>query len=606
MGEAEISKEKPRPNASQILSLPKTSFKMSDDPWGTDANNNDDAWGGGGGFGDSGDSKPKSKGCFNCGQEGHMSRECTEPKKERKEGGGGGSGCRKCGEEGHFARECPKEGGDACRRCGEEGHFAKDCEKPMETRTIKKEDGTEAEIYVPKETEEGQLFDSAISSGINFDKFDSIEVKVSGENPPGPIKTFQDAPLRQLLKDNVEKSGCKKPTPIQKYAIPIIQGKRDLMGCAQTGSGKTAAFLLPILHNLMEDAADAHAGECPQKPQAIIVAPTRELCTQIYDEARKFASTSFLRICQVYVGTSTGFQLQNIFRGCNLLVCTVGRLMGFVDQGKISFEDVRFLVMDEADRMLDMGFAPEMTRIVSNANMPEKGVRQTLMFSATFPQEVQETANEFLNNHLFLTVGIVGGASSDVTQTVIEVAKFDKRAKLTEILADVGTSRTLVFVETKKNADFIACHLSQEGIPTTSIHGDRLQREREEALREFRRGAKPVLVATAVAARGLDIKGVEHVINYDLPKSIDEYVHRIGRTGRVGNKGESTSFFDGDHDTAVAGGIVTILTNAGQEVPEFMVNYAASGGGNAAFGGEDIRGGGAKTANAADSDEDWD
>merc|ERR1712226_1578642 len=561
MGEAEISKEKPRPNASQILSLPKTSFKMSDDPWGTDANNNDDAWGsGGGGFGDSGDSKPKSKGCFNCGQEGHMSRECTEPKKERKEGGGG-SGCRKCGEEGHFARECPKEGGDACRRCGEEGHFA---------------------------------------------KFDSIEVKVSGENPPGPIKTFQDAPLRQLLKDNVEKSGYKKPTPIQKYAIPIIQGKRDLMGCAQTGSGKTAAFLLPILHNLMEDAADAHAGECPQKPQAIIVAPTRELCTQIYDEARKFASTSFLRICQVYGGTSTGFQLQNIFRGCNLLVCTVGRLMGFVDQGKISFEDVRFLVMDEADRMLDMGFAPEMTRIVSNANMPEKGVRQTLMFSATFPQEVQETANEFLNNHLFLTVGIVGGASSDVTQTVIEVAKFDKRAKLTEILADVGTSRTLVFVETKKNADFIACHLSQEGIPTTSIHGDRLQREREEALREFRRGAKPVLVATAVAARGLDIKGVEHVINYDLPKSIDEYVHRIGRTGRVGNKGKSTSFFDGDHDTAVAGGIVTILTNAGQEVPEFMVNYAASGGGNAAFGGEDIRGGGAKTANAADSDEDWD
>ena len=281
-------------------------------------------------------------------------------------------------------------------------------------------------------------------------------------------------------------------------------------------------------------------------PSAVIVAPTRELAIQIKDEARKFAFGSMVRAVVAYGGTSTGFQMRQLFSGCHVLIATPGRLMDFVEKGKVTFQNVKYLVLDEADRMLDMGFMPKVREIVSAASMPAKGERQTLMFSATFPNEVQTLAAEFLaDNYLFLSIGMVGCASQDVEQTILAVEKFKKRDKLTEILKEAGTDRTLVFVETKRNADFIATYLSDQGFPTTSIHGDRLQREREQALADFKLGRMPVLVATAVAARGLDIKGVKHVINYDLPNQIDEYVHRIGRTGRVGNVGRATSFFDG-------------------------------------------------------------
>merc|ERR1712228_698641 len=213
---------------------------------------------------------------------------------------------------------------------------------------------------------------------------------------------------------------------------------------------------------------------------------------------------------------------------------------------------------------------PDIQKCVENPNMPEKTSRQTLMFSATFPDDIQQAAQEFLNDYLFLTVGLVGGACSDVEQTFYEVAKFDKREKLEELMQDANRDpkeRTLVFVQTKRNADFLATYLSGEGLPTTSIHGDRLQREREEALYDFRVGTMPILVATAVAARGLDIPGVAHVINYDMPEDVDEYVHRIGRTGRVGNTGKASSFYDGDEDSGVAGDIVKILADGGQTVP---------------------------------------
>jgi len=228
------------------------------------------------------------------------------------------------------------------------------------------------------------------------------------------------------------------------------------------------------------------------------------------------------------------------------------------------------------------------------------------MFSATFPSEVQQLALDFLKDYLFLTIGILGSANNDVTQKFLEVEKFKKRDTLIETLKDVGTDRTLVFVETKRNADFLASILSNEGFPTTSIHGDRLQREREEALRDFKTGKMPILIATAVAARGLDIKGVTHVINYDLPKSIDGYVHRIGRTGRVGNTGKATSFFDPSENSDLAADLVKILSECQQEVPDYLKDGGGAGGGISAqggFGGVDIRGGQGVQMNAADDDE---
>lgn len=235
-----------------------------------------------------------------------------------------------------------------------------------------------------------------------------------------------------------------------------------------------------------------------------------------------------------------------------------------------------------------------MEEILEHEQMPPKDSRVTLMFSATFSSDVQELARKFLNNYLFLTVGIVGGANSDVEQIFYEVSKKDKRNKLKELLErDGGQSlkvKTIIFVETKKTADFIAAYMSDNLFPATSIHGDREQRERETALADFRSGKMPILVATSVAARGLDIKNVAHVINYDLPKCIDDYVHRIGRTGRVGNRGKATSFYTPENDDKMVADLIKVLTQAGQEIPEF---FDAGGGFNAgessSFGGYDIR-----------------
>jgi len=582
---------------------------------------NDDAWGTGGdtatdaGAGDSNNNTASDKGCRICHEEGHFARECPN-KKEKK------SGCFKCGEEGHNKADCPNAGEDdgekekkgcfkcggdhmakdceqpdKCRKCGEEGHKSNDCETGFKTQTreVLGEDGemVKREIYVPPpEASEDSLFELGIACGINFEKFDKIPVKVSGENAPSPIPTFESMGLREHLLGNIKKSGYLKPTPIQKTAIPCIMANRDLMGCAQTGSGKTAAFLVPIIHKILEDGADPHSGEEPQKPEAIVVAPTRELAIQIKEEARKFSSGTVIKPVVAYGGTSVGFQLSNLFKGCNILIATPGRLLDFVEKGKVSFANVKYLVLDEADRMLDMGFLPDITKIACHESMPKKGERKTLMFSATFPDTVQHMALDFLQDYLFLTIGIVGGASKDVTQTVFEVEKFSKREKLLELLKEVGTEKTLVFVETKRNADFLASALSSEGFPTTSIHGDRLQRERETALSDFKNGTCPVLVATAVAARGLDIKGVAHVVNYDMPKDIDEYVHRIGRTGRVGNTGKATTFFDPGNDSGVAGDLTKILSDAGQEVPDFLGSDMSGGdftSGGGGFGGSDIR-----------------
>merc|ERR1719369_1897655 len=391
------------------------------------------------------------------------------------------------------------------------------------------------------------------------------------------------------------------------------------MSCAQTGSGKTAAFLVPILDRIYQDGPPPGAsggggyGRRKQFPLALVLAPTRELATQIYDEARKFSYRSKVRPAVVYGGANVGDQMRELDRGCHLLVATPGRLGDFLERGKISLEFCKYLCLDEADRMLDMGFEPQIRRIVEQDNMPaSQDGRQTMMFSATFPKEIQMLARDFLKDYVFLAVGRVGSTSENITQKVVWVEEHDKRSFLLDLMDAAGlgakdldgeASRTLVFVETKRGADSLDEFLHREGFPVTSIHGDRTQREREEALRRFKCGQTPIIVATAVAARGLDIPNVKHVINFDLPGDVEEYVHRIGRTGRMGNLGLATSFFN-DKNRNLVKDLIELIVESNQELPSWLesMGYQAQqyqaqkraqkgryngGGGN--FGGRDYR-----------------
>ena len=442
---------------------------------------------------------------------------------------------------------------------------------------------------------------SKVHSGINFANYDDIPVEASGHDCPEPVNQFTNPPLDDHLLSNIKLANYTTPTPVQKYSIPIVMNGRDLMACAQTGSGKTGGFLFPILSQAYKNGpspAPAQQGGGGQfsynrqrkaYPTTLILAPTRELVSQIYDECRKFSYRSWVRPCVVYGGADIGSQLRQIERGCDLLVATPGRLVDLIERGRISLCNVKYLVLDEADRMLDMGFEPQIRRIVEGEDMPPVQGRQTLMFSATFPRDIQMLARDFLKDYIFLSVGRVGSTSENITQRVEYVEDADKRSVLLDILHTHGMGLTLVFVETKRMADSLSDFLLNQNYPATAIHGDRTQRERERALDYFRSGRCPILVATAVAARGLDIPNVTHVINYDLPTDIDDYVHRIGRTGRAGNVGQSTAFFNRGN-RGVVRDLIDLLKEAHQEVPQFLESVAREGSGG--FGGRGRGGGG--------------
>ncbi|KAJ3122097.1 DEAD-box ATP-dependent RNA helicase [Nowakowskiella sp. JEL0407] len=423
------------------------------------------------------------------------------------------------------------------------------------------------------------LFGHQTNSGINFTKYDEIPVEATGENVPKPIIDFVSSDLDPLIKSNVAMAKYSHPTPVQRYSVPIVTCGRDLMACAQTGSGKTAAFLLPILSQNCKYGAPNRDSLDSRKayPTTLILAPTRELALQIYEEAKKFSYRSWVRPCVAYGGQPTGDQLRDMERGCQLLVATPGRLSDLIERGRVSLSRVRYLVLDEADRMLDMGFEPQIRAIVEHENMAPPSERQTLMFSATFPRDIQMLARDFLKDYVFLTVGRVGSTSENITQKVEYVDEDEKRSKLLELLhSDPNVQKTgqpsltLVFVGTKRDCDVLCEFLCRQNFAATSIHGDRTQKEREYALQCFKLGKAPVLVATAVAARGLDIPNVSHVINFDLPNEIDDYVHRIGRTGRAGNFGRATAFFNVDKDRAILKDLLEILKEAHQEVPEWL------------------------------------
>lgn len=353
----------------------------------------------------------------------------------------------------------------------------------------------------PDKRLERQLFEKEIqqTAGINFDAYDNIPVETSGSDCPAPIEVFDAEVIGEDLFRNVQLCGYTRPTPVQKWSIPIAVGNRDLMACAQTGSGKTAGFLFPIIMTMLRDGGSEPEGGVRGKrtyPECLVLAPTRELASQIQDEAQKFLYCTGIASVVVYGGADVRDQLRQIERGCDLLVATPGRLVDLIERGRLSMENVKFMVLDEADRMLDMGFEPQIRRIVEQEGMPHRDVRQTMMFSATFPANIQRLAGDFMGDYIFLTVGRVGAASENVSQTVEYVEQNDKLDHLMKFLLTVEEGLILIFVETKRNCDFVEDVLCERGFPAASIHGDKSQREREDALRNFKSGRTPVLVAT--------------------------------------------------------------------------------------------------------------
>lgn len=437
------------------------------------------------------------------------------------------------------------------------------------------------EAPIAPTTEELALLKSTSNTGINFDQYDNIPVDVL----PAvfePLEKFSEAKLGEALQKVIEHIGYTKPTPVQKHALPIIMGGRDLMASAQTGSGKTAAFLFPIIANLMNNdfrkgrpRTEGWGRSCKAFPLAVVMAPTRELAVQIFEEARKFTTCSRLIPLVVYGGVPYTPQARQVERGVDIIIATPGRLQDMVDRGKVSLSQVQYLCLDEADRMLDMGFEPQIRAIVEQRDMPTE--RRTVMFSATFPKQIRALATDFLaKDYIMLKVGRVGSTTDSIVQRIRAVG--DQRTKMAymeeELKALTDEGRCMVFVETKKSAARLGTDLRQKGFRVTAIHGDCSQPEREVALRSFRAGKVNILIGTSVAARGLDIDNVTHVINYDMPDGIDDYVHRIGRTGRAGNTGLAVAFFNPQADRNIAKPLVKLLEESRQEVPDWLKREA--------------------------------
>jgi ATP-dependent RNA helicase RhlE len=329
----------------------------------------------------------------------------------------------------------------------------------------------------------------------------------------------------------VDEAGYTEPTPIQTQAIPSIFTGRDLVGIAQTGTGKTAAFVLPILQKLSEQRG-------PRSLRALIVAPTRELVLQIEENLRDYAKHVPVKSVTVYGGVSEVPQINALRGSVDIVVATPGRLIDLMDRGLVKTSALQFLVLDEADRMLDMGFLPSIRRIIRM--LPAK--RQTMLFSATLSKEIEKIASDFLTDPATVEIGRRATPVDTVTQMIHEVPMEQKPELLLHLLRDRGLASVLIFSRTKHGADRIARRLGQAGMSTATIHSNRSQAQRQRALQRFRSGEVRVLVATDIAARGIDVDGISHVINYDFPQQPDDYVHRIGRTGRATALGEAISF----------------------------------------------------------------
>ncbi|MFM7022422.1 MAG: DEAD/DEAH box helicase [Flavobacteriales bacterium] len=350
--------------------------------------------------------------------------------------------------------------------------------------------------------------------------------------------TFNDLKLIEPILQALQTEGYTQPTPIQAKAIPIILEKKDLLGCAQTGTGKTAAFALPTLQLLNETPQES--GQ--RKIRALVLTPTRELAIQISDSFAAYGANLNLKQMVIFGGVSQQNQVRDLKAGVDILIATPGRLLDLMNQRWVKLNDINFFVLDEADRMLDMGFINDVKKVISH--LPQK--RQTLFFSATMPPEIQRLANTILVNPTTVEVTPVSSTAEKITQSVYFVDKGEKKNLLKHILQDTSIATALVFTRTKHGADKVVRDLNKSGIKAEAIHGNKSQNARQRALSNFKEGKIRALVATDIAARGIDIDELSHVINFDLPNVPETYVHRIGRTGRAGLSGVAFSFCDAE------------------------------------------------------------
>ncbi len=354
------------------------------------------------------------------------------------------------------------------------------------------------------------------------------------------VKTpsFSDFAMLELIKKAIQETGYEKPTPIQQAAIPILLQGKDLLGCAQTGTGKTAAFALPILHNLASHPKKA----APKQARALILTPTRELAVQIYDNFKIYGKNLKLSYSVIFGGVGQGAQVQSVARGVDVLVATPGRLIDLIQQRHLSLSQVEVFVLDEADRMLDMGFIHAIRKILQW--LPEK--RHNLFFSATMPNEIAQLADSMLKNPERVEVTPVSSTAEKIQQTLMYVDKSEKKNLLKYVLKNPDLKRVIIFTRTKHGANKVTETLMKSQISSAAIHGNKSQSARQNALNGFKNGKVRVLVATDIAARGIDVDGITHVINYEIPNISESYVHRIGRTARAGASGQAISFCDAE------------------------------------------------------------
>ncbi|KAK7111878.1 probable ATP-dependent RNA helicase DDX17 [Littorina saxatilis] len=424
------------------------------------------------------------------------------------------------------------------------------------------------------------------------------QITVAGKFIPNPILSFEEATLPDYIMSQIRRNSWTAPTPIQAQAWPIAMTGKDMVGIAQTGSGKTLGFMMPaVVHINHQPYLERGDG-----PIVLVLVPTRELAQQVHEVAHEFGHASRIRSVCVYGGAQKGPQLRDLERGAEICIATPGRLIDFLESGRTNLRRCTYLCLDEADRMLDMGFEPQIRKIIEQIR-PD---RQTLMWSATWPKEVRKLAEDFFADYVQVNIGAMElTANHNILQIIDVCMEHEKEEKLVKLLNEIMQERenkTLIFVETKRKCDDISRRMKRDGWPVMCIHGDKSQQERDWVLNDFKIGKTPLLIATDVASRGLDVDDIKFVVNFDFPNSSEDYIHRIGRTGRATKTGTAYTFFT-PGNIKQSNELINILREAKQQVNPKLIQMAESsrgmsrgrsrwGGGGGGRGGGRFSGGG--------------